>query len=111
MSTAADRAKAKAARLAGVNRAPAPLSDDDERQPLSAPAPVRAGRSETIKTSLHLAPELHRQYTAWLLDVARQLDRGRVDGSKPLRVLIRKLLADETLQAEVVEALRQESRR
>lgn len=115
MSSASDRAKAKAARLAGVNRAAVPLTDDDERQPLTAPAsvpaPARAGRSETVKTSLHLAPELHRQYTGWLLDVARQLDRGRVDGSKPLRVLIRKLLSDEALQAEVIEALRQEGRR
>lgn len=111
MTSAADRAKAKAARLAAHTRPPASLSDDDERQPIARPAPARAERAETIKTSLHLAPELHRQYTAWLLDAARELDRGRIDGSKPLRVLLRKLLSDEQLQAEVIEALRTEGRR
>lgn len=111
MTSAGDRAKAKAARLAAGTRAPAVLSDQDERQPVAKLPAVRAERAETIKTSLHLAPELHRQYTGWLLEAARELDRGRIDGSKPLRVLLRKLLSDEELQAEVIEALRAEGRR
>ena len=112
MSTAGERAAAKAARLAGSRRPPTVLSDDDERQPLpSAPAAAarrRNERSETVKTSLHLAPELHRSYTAWLLEAARELDRGRIDGSKPLRVLLRRLVNDPELQGYVIEQLRQE---
>lgn len=117
MSSAAERAKAKAARMSASAR-PAPvLSDEDDRQPdrpemtRAAVAPARAARSETVKSSIHLAPELHREFTSWCLDAAHELGRGRVNGSDVVRVLLRRLLADEAVQADVIEALRRDGRR
>jgi hypothetical protein len=79
---------------------------DDKRQPTRSTS-TRATRSETVKTSLHLAPELHLQFTAWCLEAARELQRGRVNGSDVMRVLVRQLLADEELQNSVIEQLRE----
>jgi hypothetical protein len=105
MSTAAERARAKAARLAATSRPGPATSDDDERRQTRS-ALTRAARSETIKTSLHLAPELHLQFTAWCLEAARELQRGRVNGSDVMRILVRRLLVDEELQKSVIEQLR-----
>ncbi len=107
--TAARNAQAKAARLASGRR-PAVLSDGDEGQstPPAGGVPSRAERTETVKTSLHLAPELHRQLVSWCNEAARELGRSRVPGTEPLRVLVRRLLTDDQLAAEVIEALRHE---
>lgn len=109
MSTAADRAREKAARLAAASQSRPVSSDDDERQP-TRPAPTRAARSETVKTSLHIAPELHLQFTGWCLEAARELQRGRVNGSDVMRILVRRLLVDKELQKSVIEQLRSEAR-
>lgn len=108
--TTARNAQAKAARLASSRR-PAVPADGDEEQPTTPPAgrvQPRAERTETVKTSLHLAPELHRQLVSWCNEAARELGRSRVPGTEPLRVLVRRLLTDDQLAAEVIEALRHE---
>lgn len=106
MSGAADRARDKAARLS-VTARPVVLSDDEVATVPARPA-ARSQRSATVKTTLHLAPELHQQYTAWCLQAARQLQRSRVNASEVQRILVRRLLADDQLQADVIKALREE---
>lgn len=107
--TTARNAKAKAARLSAA-RGPAVFADADGGEPTPpAVRTPRAERTETVKTSLHLAPDLHRQLVSWCSEAARELGRSRVPGTEPLRVLVRRLLADEQLAAEVIEALRDEA--
>ncbi len=110
MSSAAERARLKAARMAPASRPAPTVSDDNEPEP-GRPVPVRAERTETVKTSLHLAPELHRQYVTWCTEAARELGRGRVPGSEPLRVFVRMLLTDDELRAAVIEQLRRDGPR
>src|SRR4051812_36186477 len=110
MSSAADKARAKAARIAVTrpSEAEAILAEETPRlspQP-SAPPPVSV---KPIRISLDLAPALFDQLTEWRTKAARQLGRGRVTNADALRVLVRTLLADEELTARVIQALRSES--
>ena len=110
MSTAADKARAKAARIA----VPEPSKDDpaalrqaviDSGRPY-VPAPVGV---KPIRISLDLAPALFDQLTEWRTRAARQLGRGRVTNADVLRALVRALMADEELTTRVITALRRES--
>jgi hypothetical protein len=107
MSTAADRARAKAARIAATR------PEEPEVSPLLDPALVPSQLPVSIKPiriSLDLAPALFDQLTQWRTRAARQLGRGRVTNADALRVLVRLLMADQELTARVVAALRNESR-
>jgi len=110
MSTAADKARAKAARIAVTRPAEGEVTPLDET-PLLIPQsndsqPVSV---KPIRISLDLAPALFDQLTEWRTRAARQLGRGRVTNADALRVLVRLLLSDEELTARVVASLRRES--
>src|SRR4051812_28639196 len=110
MSTAADKARAKAARIAVTRPAEAEVIPAEEtpppQPPLHPPPPVSV---KPIRISLDLAPALFDQLTEWRTKAARQLGRGRVTNADALRVLVRLLLTDEELTGRVVAHLRQES--
>jgi hypothetical protein len=110
VSSAADKARAKAARIAVTRPAEAEAIPSEETPRLipqpSAPPPVSA---KPIRISLDLAPALFDQLTEWRTKAARQLGRGRVTNADALRVLVRTLLTDEELTVRVIEALRRES--
>jgi hypothetical protein len=106
VSTAADRARAKAARIAA-----APVAEP-EIEPVDNPIPVTSSlplSTKPIRISLDLAPALFDQLTEWRTRAARQLGRGRVTNVDALRMLVRLLLTDQELSSRVVGLLRQES--
>jgi hypothetical protein len=110
VSTAADKARAKAARIAATR---SPESEAiDSQETTSAVSSVTSSLPVSIKPiriSLDLAPALFDQLTEWRTRAARQLGRGRVTNADALRVLVRMLITDEELTARVVHALRRES--
>lgn len=117
----AEAAREKAARLSRMRHAPVidperldhepAAGSRREPEPASETRPRQPQRVRPVKVSLELAPELHAELTRWCLDAARQLGRGRVNSTEPLRALLRRLLDDEQLSAEVVAELRREGRR
>src|SRR4051812_8698407 len=111
-------ARERAARLSAARHAPVvdhETLDDPAPAPVTEAAPVvqprQSVRVRPVKVSLELAPELHADLNRWLLDAARELGRGRVNSTEPLRVLVRRLVADPELSAQVLATLRQEGRR
>src|SRR3954469_16489694 len=110
MSTAADKARAKAARIAVARpQETESLLPAEDQRPLSQASLLPPVSAKPIRISLDLAPALFDQLTEWRTRAARQLGRGRVTNADALRVLVRQLLADEELTARVIEALRRES--
>jgi hypothetical protein len=117
VSSAADKARAKAARIAANSPADPDESSDGIKELVEAvkftsrpldlsPPPVG---TKPIRISLDLAPALFDQLTEWRTKAARQLGRGRVTNADALRVLVRMLMADDQLTARVIDALRRES--
>jgi hypothetical protein len=116
VSSAADKARAKAARIAAGSSDTGPTAENlqDLREALqftmrsdaALPAPVS---TKPIRISLDLAPALFDQLTEWRTRAARQLGRGRVTNADALRVLVRILLTDDELTARVIEVLKREA--
>jgi hypothetical protein len=111
--TRSDAARDKAARLAQMRHAP--VAEPEQAAPVpNAPAAqlpeVAPVRTKPVRVSLDLAPALFDDFGDWCRLAARRLNRGRVTNADALRAVVRKLLADEALQAEVIEALRQEGK-
>jgi hypothetical protein len=110
MSSAADRARAKAARIAAVQPSEPEFITSEEGAPVGSPVTSSLPPSiKPIRISLDLAPALFDQLTEWRTRAARQLGRGRVTNADALRVLVRLLLSDEELTTRVIESLRRES--
>src|SRR3954471_15250820 len=118
MSTAAERAKEKAARLGGASRAaverahvpPPPYEELASVSTPPRPAP-RAARTKPVRMTLDLAPALHAQFDDWTVDTFRELGLFPINRADVLRVLVRQLLDDPGTQERVKEALLQEGRR
>ena len=103
MSSAVDRTRAKAARLAQAGQHHT-TEDQEAAPPVShVPLPVFA---KPIRISLDLAQMLFDQLTQWRTRAARQLGWGRVTSAEALRVLVRRLVTDEKLSAAIVADLR-----
>jgi hypothetical protein len=125
MSSAADKLRAKAARLSGAASPPAqpeppnpaagsyPPPPPQRQDPTPAPRPAgRSGkvtRMKPVRMTLDLAPVLHADFEDWTTRTSRELGRGRVVRADVLRVLVRQLLDDEETQERVKEALRRQA--
>jgi hypothetical protein len=111
MSSAADRARAKAARIGATRPAEQDAALAPDLAPATSPPPASQlpVSIKPIRISLDLAPALFDQLTEWRTRAARQLGRGRVTNADALRVLVRLLLSDEELTTRVIESLRRES--
>jgi hypothetical protein len=123
MSSAADRAREKATRLAAATRQ-RPEEAAAEATPAVAAADAyppppprngsqttlpRASRVKPVRMTLDMAPVLHADLEDWTTKVSRQLGRGRVVRADVLRVLVRQLLDDPETQERVKEALRRQA--
>ncbi len=106
MSAAAERARAKAARLAATRPAEPEFAAAEDAVSVTTSLPVS---TKPIRISLDLAPALFDQLTEWRTRAARQLGRGRVTNADALRVLVRLLMTDQELSAKVLTLLRQEN--
>ena len=106
MSTAGERARAKAARIAALAPSASESAPAQESPQTSIMPPVSV---KPIRISLDLAPALFDQLTEWRTKAARQLGRGRVTNADVLRVLVRMLMTDGDLTSRVIAALRRES--
>jgi hypothetical protein len=105
MSTAAERAKDKAARLSSRPVASAPSTEVGELVAPAPAVPVRAQRKK-VRMSFDMAPALHADLGDWTAGASRQLGHLHVSRVDVLRVLVRQLLDDEQLQAQVIQSLR-----
>jgi hypothetical protein len=106
VSTAAERARAKAARIAAVVPSEVDSAPAQESSQTTVMPPVSV---KPIRISLDLAPALFDQLTEWRTKAARQLGRGRVTNADVLRVLVRMLMTDGDLTSRVIAVLRRES--
>jgi hypothetical protein len=92
--TAAQRAERM--RRAAVGR-------DEDR-----PAPRGTVRTRPVRTTVDLAPELHRALKRWTSDAAEEVGVPELPLAAVMRVLIRQLTEDGRLSAAVVSDLREE---
>lgn len=112
MSTTAQKAREKAARLAAGRTASGSADSIMEAAdsatvatPAAAPA-VRAERVKPVRVTLDLAPALYGELTDWQTTTAREIKQPRIPTADVLRALVRRLLVDEELQRHVTESLR-----
>ena len=109
MATAAEKAREKAARLAARQQAGHDDQAADEQAPPAAPA--RAQRSDLVRINVDLPPALHEQFDDWALKQTRRLRAGRTIRQDVQRLLIRRILRDEQLQAEILDEVMRERRK
>lgn len=126
MSTAREKAAAKAARLSQRPRA---ASGSEEPRPAASgpqePSEARSAagasgttareraaqravteRSGMVRTTVDLAPAMHRELRDLLADVAAELGRTRITASDAHRVLVRRLLRDPETRSQFLEDCR-----
>jgi hypothetical protein len=108
MTSPADKARAKAKRIAAVPQRSGADTAEESAPPMARVGVAPPVSSKPIRVSLDLAPALFDQLTAWRTHAARTLGQGRVTNADALRVLVRRLVADADLSAVVIEALRRE---
>lgn len=76
--------------------------------PVTAPvAPARADRKHRLTIDL-ISPE-YRDFATWRDGAADQLGRARITAQDTVRLLVRRLLADEKLQRDLIAELRREN--
>jgi hypothetical protein len=67
--------------------------------------PVPAPRTEKYRLSVDLQPKDHDELQQWATSASSQIN-WRVPAARVMRVLLRRMLADETLQEAVMADLR-----
>ena len=67
--------------------------------------PVQAPRTDPFRLSVDLAPKDHDQLQQWVTTAGAELGR-RIPAARVMRVLLWRMLSDETLQREITEELR-----
>lgn len=123
MSTRAEQLKAKAEALArkkAEKAEPKPTAPAAPETPASADtvtaadrkrhlAPVSAPHVKPIRTTVDLSPTHHAQMKAWEAETAVMLGLARVTRQDVLRVMVKRLLTDETLARMIRADLREET--
>jgi hypothetical protein len=76
-----------------------------------APKPKRSAtvRTKPVRTTVDMAPELHRRLKRWLADAADEIEVTDVPLADVVRVLVRRLVEDDALAAVVIEDLRSQA--
>lgn len=110
MSSTADRIKANAERLRGQTTAK-PAAVTAAVPPAAAPEAV-AGRAtaspvrqKNVRRTVDLSPTAHRALDAWQSQAAERLGLARVTGQQVLAALVDRLLSDDDLAAQVIQAI------
>lgn len=111
MSTKRETPAQKAARIS-TQRGAAEIAKTETPQ-TTPPVPRQAPALEPVSTkpvriTLDLAPTLYDSFGDWNRQAARQMGVGRITGADTLRILLRRLLADEQLAAAVLDDLRRQ---
>jgi hypothetical protein len=74
------------------------MSDD-------ADGPARTPRPRSVRLTVDLPPEDHAKLGRWCMEVAVQLDRGKISQADVIRVLLQRLHTDPELGEQVIAAL------
>jgi hypothetical protein len=74
------------------------------------PALERAPRTKKIRMTIDLVPQEFDEFREWRNAKARELGRGRVNGTDVMIALLRRLMADEDLQRDIVAVIERDSR-
>lgn len=99
MSTQAERARERAARIRQVQQTPA---EERPRQIL------RSERSTPVRRTVDLPPVHHQKLATWCSETAVELGVARITGQDVLRLLVARLLTDETLARKLRTDLAEE---
>lgn len=105
MTTPRARAAAAKAERMRAARTTEPVESSQEDRPVPRTA---AARSAPVRVTLDLAPALHSQLNQWCAGTALELGLGRVTTVQVMRVLMRRMLADEELADHVRNEIRRE---
>ncbi len=108
MSTAAERAREKAERLAAKQKAS--TTDDAPALPAGTDLPAAAD-TKPVRVTVDMAPPLFAAFEEWAGKAQRQHRLGRSAKADVLRILTRRLMADTDLQDEILQALIAERRK
>lgn len=108
MSTTADRAREKAERLAARQKERSRPADAATSVSLDEPA---AADTRPVRITVDIAPPLHEAFDVWARQANRKHRLGLGIKADVLRVLIRRLMSDEDLQAEVIKTLMAERKK
>lgn len=92
-----------AQREARMMRAAAGRQEESEQPRRRTASTVR---TRPVRTTVDMAPELHRRLKRWLGDAADDLEVTDVPLADVVRVLVRRLVDDDDLAAAVLEDLR-----
>lgn len=113
MATAAEKARAKAERLASRRTTTPASSDPEQKRPAtSALAPIPAAAdAKPVRLTVDMAPPLHDAFDDWARDAARTHRFGRSIKADVMRELVRRLLDDPQAQAAVIESLTEARRK
>jgi hypothetical protein len=103
MSTAAERARENARRLSKTSGKPPP-------EPAAAYELTPAERVKPIRTTLDLSPALYAAFEDWTISAGRKIGR-KISRTDVLRALVRRLVDDEGFSAEILQMLREDTRR
>lgn len=108
MSTAADKIRERAARIASRQAAATEesLATPEPTAPSSPPPPSTEGivfppRSRPVRRTVDLGPAEHDRLDVWQRETARQLGRARITGQDVLRALVVRLITDEELSRKI----------
>lgn len=112
MSTKRETPAQKAARISAQREAQAQFEEAAGLETVDAPSTPRPAVEQVptkpVRITLDLAPNLYDSFGDWNRRAARQIGVGRITGAETLRVLLRRLLADDQLAASVLDDLRRQ---
>lgn len=94
MATAADRIKAKEERR-------------EQRRAEGVTSSRSTQRTKYVRQSVDMDPADHAEFVQWAAGAGPQLGRSRIPTAEIIRLLIKRLMAEEGLQAKIIEDLRQ----
>lgn len=109
MSTAAERARLKAERLAAKQKATT-ATTDDTTTPTGTDSPAAAD-TKGIRVTVDLAPPLFSAFDDWARKAQVQYRLGKSAKADVLRILTRRLMADDAFRDEILQALIAERRK
>lgn len=113
MATAAEKARAKAERLASRRTTATETGHQEQKRP-ATPAPAAtpaAADAKPVRLTVDMAPPLHDAFDDWARDAARTHRFGRSIKADVMRELVRRLLNDPEAQAAVIESLTEARRK
>jgi hypothetical protein len=109
MSSMADKIREKADRLKAQQATRDSATAEDRDNALARPLSSAAGpHTKPIRSTVDLSPARHASLKTWCQETAVEIGESRITTQDVLRVLVARLLTDETLARKIRADLRVE---